>query len=83
MGINLKYELHNVISGKSQVRHGRIIQAIANYLDQGARTSPKTEHSKQYKEEETEKLKLFIEVLHTSYVSRFDKLTMTLNLLST
>ena len=61
MGINLKYELHNVISGKSQVRHGRIIQAIANYLDQGARTSPKTEHSKQYKEEETEKLKLFIE----------------------
>ena len=61
MRINLKYELHNVISGKSQVRHGRIIPAIANYLDQGARTSPKTEHSKHYKEEETEKLKLFIE----------------------
>ena len=61
MSNQLKNELHNVISGKSQVRHGGIIQTIANYLNQGARTSPKTEYSKQYKAEETERLKLFIE----------------------
>ncbi len=64
MGINLKDELHDVISGKSQVRYGRIIQTIASYLDQGARTGPKTELSKQYKAEETEKLGLFIEENH-------------------
>ena len=64
MGINLKDELHDVISGKSQVRYGRIIQTIASYLDQGARTGPKTELSKQYKAEETEKLGLFIEDLN-------------------
>ncbi|MDP1727270.1 MAG: hypothetical protein Q8M15_10845 [Bacteroidota bacterium] len=61
MRINLKDELHNVISGKSQVRYGGIIQTIANYLDEGKRTSPKAEISKQDKNQETKKLERYIE----------------------
>jgi len=33
---HLKHELHNVLSGKSQVRFGTIIQSIASYLNDGA-----------------------------------------------
>ncbi len=61
MGVNLKDELHNVISGKSQVRYGGIIQTIASYLDEGKRTGPKAEIGKQYKNQETKKLEQYIE----------------------
>jgi hypothetical protein len=60
VGVNIKNELHTIISGKSEVRNGRIIQTIANYLDQGQRTSPKAEISKHFKNKETKDLELFI-----------------------
>ncbi len=53
----LKDELFNIISGKSQISNGTIIQAIASYLKHGSQTSIEIENSKQVKEQET-KLKL-------------------------
>lgn len=57
---HLKYELHNVLSGKSQVRFGTIIQTIASHLGNGSQTSPTIEISKQFKEEETKRLEQYI-----------------------
>lgn len=57
---HLKNELHDVISGKKQVRFGAIIQAVAGYLSDGSQTSPKIEGSKQIREQETKKLEIFI-----------------------
>ncbi len=57
---HLKNELHHIISGKSQVRFGTIIQAVASYLDDGTQTSPEVEKPKQVREEETKKLEYFI-----------------------
>jgi hypothetical protein len=39
----LKDELHNVLSGKSKVRFGTVIQAIAYYLNDGEKTSAAAE----------------------------------------
>jgi hypothetical protein len=55
-----KHELHNIISGKSQVSHGAAIQAITGYLDDGTQPSFEVEKSKQVREEETKKLINFI-----------------------
>ncbi|MHB1179849.1 MAG: putative polyvalent protein kinase domain-containing protein [Daejeonella sp.] len=57
---HLKNELHNVISGKSQVRFGAAIQAVANYLNDGTHSSPKTQDSKQIREQEAKRLENFI-----------------------
>jgi hypothetical protein len=57
---HLKNELLNIISGKIQVRFGEIIQTVACYLGDGAQTSPKTEDTKQVREQETAKLEDFI-----------------------
>ena len=57
---HLKNELHNVISGKSQVSYGAIIQAIASYLDNGSQASDEIESSKQIREQETKKLESFV-----------------------
>jgi secreted protein with Ig-like and vWFA domain len=57
---HLKNELHNIISGKSQIRYGATIQAIASYLNDGARPNSKTENTKQIREQETKKLENFI-----------------------
>lgn len=56
----LKHELHDVISGKSQVRFGAIIQAVASYLGDGPATGSKTEDTKQFREQETKRLEIFI-----------------------
>jgi len=56
----LKIKLHDVISGKSKVRFGTTIQAIANYLSEGTLPSTKIENSKLYKQQETKRLELFI-----------------------
>jgi len=45
----LKNEIHNVLSGKSEVRYGAIIQTIAGYLKNGAATSSEIENTKHYK----------------------------------
>jgi hypothetical protein len=60
MSNHLKNELHNIISGKSQVSHGAAIQAITGYLDDGTQPSFEVEKSKQVREEETKKLINFI-----------------------
>lgn len=57
---SLKHELHDVISGKSQVRFGTTIQAVASYLGDGSAASPKAEDTKQVREQETQRLELYI-----------------------
>lgn len=57
---HLKDELHNVLSGKSKVRFGTIIQAIASYLNDGEKTSPDVEVQKHFKEQETKRLDFYI-----------------------
>jgi hypothetical protein len=47
----LKYELHNILSGKSEVRFGTIIQTIASYLKNGETTSRTIEGEKHLKSE--------------------------------
>jgi hypothetical protein len=72
----LKYELHHVLSGKSQVRFGAVIQAIASYLKDGEKTSAIIEIEKYFKKQETKRLedyisenKLWIYVDLSQYVS--------------
>jgi hypothetical protein len=55
---SLKNHLYAIISGKSEVRHVKNIQAIANHLREGQRTSTALKGSKLYKEQETQKLNL-------------------------
>ncbi len=57
---HLKNELHNIISGKSQVSFGATIQTIASYLNNGSQSSNETENSKQIREQETTRLENFI-----------------------
>ena len=57
---HLKDELHNVISGKSQVRFGAAVQAIASYLNDSAQAGRNTSDEKQIKNQETEKLEIYI-----------------------
>ena len=73
---HLKNELHNVISGKSQIRYGTIIQSIASYLNDGPKTGAIIEDEKHFKKQETKSLenyisknKLWIVVDLTQYVS--------------
>lgn len=57
---HLKNELHNVISGKSQVSYGAAIQTIASYLDNGSQPSDEIESSKQIRDQKTKKLECFV-----------------------
>ena len=68
---NLKHEIHNVLSGKSEVRFGTIIQTIASYLKDGERTSVEIKSGKQIKIEETASLEKFI-FLNDLWVEEFD-----------
>ncbi|WP_313805643.1 hypothetical protein [Flavobacterium sp.] len=56
----LKNELHNILSGKSEVRFGAIIQAIACYLNDGEKTSSIIEIDKHFKSQETTRLENYI-----------------------
>lgn len=56
----LKNEIHNVLSGKSEVRYGAIIQTIAGYLKNGAPTSSEIENTKHYKKQEEKRLENYI-----------------------
>jgi len=53
---HLKNELHNVLSGKSEIRFGAIIQSIASYLVDGTQASGIIEDEKHFKQQETKKL---------------------------
>ena len=55
----MKHELQNIISGKSQVRHGDAIQAISGYLRRSKSSGCEAEDSKQIKREEAEIIKQF------------------------
>lgn len=57
---DLKYGLQNVLSGKSQVRFGTVIQAIASYLKNGERTGNEIENAKHFKNEEATRLENYI-----------------------
>ncbi|MCL9804424.1 hypothetical protein NAT51_02750 [Flavobacterium amniphilum] len=48
----MKNELQNIISGKSQVRYGDVIQKISRYLERSKRAGIEIESSKQIKSEE-------------------------------
>jgi hypothetical protein len=56
----LKNELHNVLSGKSQIRFGTIIQSIASYLNYGTQTSAIIKDEKHFKKQETKRLESYI-----------------------
>jgi len=57
---HLKHELHNVLSGKSQIRFGAIIQSIASYLNDGTETSSIIEDEKHFKKQEAKRLESYI-----------------------
>ena len=57
---HLKNELHDILSGKSQVRFGATIQAVASYLGDGTESGPKTQDTKQIREQETKRLENFV-----------------------
>ena len=48
----MKHELQNIISGKSQVKYGANIQAVASYLKNGERTSALAEKGIHFKKQE-------------------------------
>jgi hypothetical protein len=52
----LKIQLHDVISGKSQVRIGSVIQAIASYLEKCAETGREIKDGKLLKKQEEKRL---------------------------
>lgn len=60
MSNDLKNELFNVLSGKSEVRFGAIIQTIACYLKDGDSSSSSFEDEKHFKKQETKRLEDFI-----------------------
>ena len=57
---DFKNEIYNVISGKSKVRFGTLIQTITSYLDDGKTPGGTIEESKCFKEQETKKLEQFV-----------------------
>jgi len=57
----LKVQLHDVISGKSQVRFGTVIQAIASYLEKCAETGREIKDGKLLKKQEEKRLRDFID----------------------
>jgi len=60
MSNSFKNHLYAVISGKSEVRHGKVIQAIANHLRKSQRTSTTPKGSKHFKEQERQELATYI-----------------------
>jgi hypothetical protein len=56
----LKQELYDVISGKSQVRFGTIIQSVTSYLTEGSKPSSEIENPKHFKKEEAKKLVSYV-----------------------
>jgi hypothetical protein len=60
MSNKLKTKLYDVLSGKSKVRNGEAIQAIASYLRQSQETSTDIKGTKLFKEQEKQRLKHYI-----------------------
>jgi hypothetical protein len=66
---SLKYELHNILSGKSEVRFGTTIQTIAGYLKNGETAGSRIENEKHFKSEETKRLEDWITQNHLWLIS--------------
>ncbi len=60
----IKYELQNIISGKSEVSYGEPIQTITRYLRESLGTSEKNKGNESSKSEETKKLIGYINAQH-------------------
>lgn len=58
---SVKYELQDILSGNGEVRYGKLIQTIANYLRRCQKASQMAQSHKQIKEQETKDLILWIE----------------------
>lgn len=58
----VKYELQNIISGKSSSSYDALIHSTASYLRSGKRTSPMAEEKHKNKTQETKKLTEFAEL---------------------
>jgi Serine/Threonine/Tyrosine Kinase found in polyvalent proteins len=56
----IRYELQNILSGKSEVSHGESIQTITRYLRESLGTSEKNKENESSKSEETKKLTDYI-----------------------
>lgn len=65
----LKYELQNILSGKSAVSYGEPIQAITRYLRKSIGTSKETQGNESIKSEETKKLIEYIKIHGTMITS--------------
>lgn len=50
---DIKYELQYILSGKSEVKHGNIIQTIAGYLGRSEKTGRLASKEKSFKSKET------------------------------
>ena len=74
MSNSFKIHLYAIISGKSEVRHGKIIQAIADHLRESQSTSTALKGTKHYKEQERQELEAYISrnQLWINYID-FDK----------
>ena len=57
----MKHELQSIISGENKIGDGAIIQTAACYLKAGAPAGGAVKGTKQYKAQETEILKRFID----------------------
>jgi hypothetical protein len=55
----VKNEIRHIISGKSKVSFGSLIQTIACYLSDGTQSSAEAKNAEQIREEETQKLTIF------------------------
>jgi putative ubiquitin-RnfH superfamily antitoxin RatB of RatAB toxin-antitoxin module len=60
----IKYELQNILSGKSEVSYGESIQTITRYLRESRGTSEKNKGDESSKSEETKKLMDYINANH-------------------
>lgn len=67
----IKHELINILSGKSKIGNGAIIQSIACYLKNGEKPSRNTQNKKQSKKEETKLLIAYIEQ-HQLWIEQID-----------
>lgn len=73
----MKDEIHNILSGESQVSFGATIQSITRYLNNGQKASPTFERKKHNKKQEEEKLEVYISknnlwiknIDHSQYIS--------------
>jgi hypothetical protein len=55
----MKHELQNIISGKSQVRHGDAIKAVAGYFRRSKSSSSESKESNQITTEEADNIRQF------------------------